>query len=202
MSPWKLFATAALACGFVAPASAQVEAISMTSLTVQRYDVLPNIDPDLGLACCAQLTFESGGDDDFVYIDADFAVAWSDALDRINISSRDIGLQLVTEGEPRQAWGRFSYFPQVERGGNSLNSRRPRDWPEENAGAYLNLIVQVPAGTTQAELLIGEAPNTLRIPITIPTEVSELPPGGQLLRHQGRQLRADARADDRGPFGP
>ena len=175
MSPLRTLAWAALGLGLAVPASAQVEAITLTGMTITRHDVLPNIDPDLAAPCCAQLVFESGSDDDFVYIDADFAVAWSEELDRINISSRDIGLQLPTEAEPRQAWARFNYFPELERGGNSLNARRPRDWPEENAGAYLNLVFQVPAGTTQAELLIGEGAEAMRIPVTIPGEVSELP---------------------------
>ena len=160
---------------FAAPVAAQTEALTLTNMTVTRYDVLPNLDTDIASPCCARHVFESGADTDFIYIDADFAVAWSDELERVQISSRDIGLQLANETEPRQAWGRFSFFPHVELGGTSLNARRPRDWPEENAGGYLNLVFEVPAGTTAATLVLGEGENTLQLPVDLNVPVSELP---------------------------
>lgn len=158
-----------------APAMAQVEALTLSSLTVTRHDVIPNVDPEMAMPCCATHVFESGADTDFIYIDADFAVAWTDALDRINISSRDIGLQLPTETDARQPWGRFSFFPRIERGGTSLNARRPRDWPEENAGAYFNAVFAVPAGATSATLVIGEGATAMQIPVDLGQPVTELP---------------------------
>ncbi|MEX3014819.1 hypothetical protein [Gymnodinialimonas hymeniacidonis] len=157
------------------PAFAQTDALTLSSLTVTRYDTMPNIDPDLASPCCALHTYESGEAEDFIYIDANFAVAWSDELERVQVRASDIGLQLDNETEARSAWGRFNFFPEVERGGNSLNARRPRDWPEENAGGHLDLVFSVPTGATSATLVIGEGEETMRIPVDLNVPVSEVP---------------------------
>lgn len=170
------FPVLALAAFAVAqPASAQTEALTLTSLTVARYDTIPNIDPDFASPCCASHTYESGETEDFIYIDANFAVAWSDELDRVQVRASDIGLQLDNEPEARPAWGRIDFFPEVERGGNSLNARRPRDWPEENAGGHLDLMFSVPAGATSATLVIGEGEASLRIPVDLNVPVTDVP---------------------------
>ncbi len=163
------------AAAISAPAFAQTDALTLSGLTVQRFDTLPNIDPDFASPCCASHTYESGEAEDFIYIDANFTVAWTDALDRVQISSGDIGLQLDNEPEPRAAWGRIDFFPEVERGGTSLNARRPRDWPEENAGGHLDLLFAVPAGATSATLVLGEGDDTLRIPVDLSVPVTEMP---------------------------
>lgn len=169
----------ALLCGVMAlPAShalAQTEALTLTNMTVTRHDVLPNIDTDVASACCALHVYESGADTDFIYLDVDFSVAWSDELDRIQISSNEIALQLPNETDPRQAWGRINYLPEIERGGNSLNARRPRDFPEETAGAYLNLVFAVPTEATEATLIIGEGVDALRLPVNLSVPVTEMP---------------------------
>ncbi len=157
------------------PVMAQVEALTMSNLTVTRYDTLPNIDTDVASACCAPHVYESGAEFDFVYLDLDFAVAWSEDLERINISSRDVTLQLPNETDARQAWARINQFPEIERGGAGLTARRPRDWPEEDAGAYLNIIYLVPAGASAATLNIGEGEDLLQIPVDLPGPVSEIP---------------------------
>lgn len=163
-----------------ASAFAQTEALTMTSMTITRHDVIPNIDTDMASACCAQHMYESGGDTDFIYLDVDFAVAWSDEVDRIQISSGDIGLQIPSETEPRAAWGRVNYFPSVERGGTSLSARRPRDFPEDNAGAYMNLVFAVPTGATQATLIIGEGAEAMRLPVDLAVPVTEMPRAASL----------------------
>lgn len=162
--------------------SAQTEGLTMTSMVITRHDVIPNISTDMASACCAQHTYESGSDTDFIYIDADFAVAWSDELDRIQISSSDIALEIPSETEPRQAWGRVNYFPDVERGGTSLNARRPRDFPEENAGAYMNLVFAVPTGATTATLVIGDPDDgaVMRLPVDLSVPVTEMPTAASL----------------------
>ncbi len=132
------------------PAMAQTEGLTMTSMTVTRLDMIPNLDTDMASACCSQHTYESGSDTDFIYLDVDFAVSWTEELDRIQVGSTDIALEIPSETDPRQAWGRVDYFPEVERGATSLNARRPRDFPEENAGAYMNLVFSVPTGATAA----------------------------------------------------
>lgn len=169
---------AALAALLALPAgmaSAQTEALTLTSMTVTRHDILRNIDTEMASPCCAQHTYESGGDTDFIYLDVDFAVAWSDELERIQISSSDIGLQFDNETEPRRPWGRVDFFPNVQRGGSSLSARRPRDFPDETAGAYLNLVFTVPTAATSATLIIGEGTEALRLPVDLTAEVTEMP---------------------------
>ncbi|MBL4627172.1 MAG: hypothetical protein JKY00_03905 [Roseicyclus sp.] len=158
-----------------APATAQVEALTLSNITVTRYESLPNIDPKMAMPCCARHTYESGGDYDFIYIDADFAVAWSDDLDRIQIRSSHIGLQLPGETDTRQAWGRINYFPEIERGGSSISARRPRDFPAETAGAFLNQVFAVPAGATEATLVIGEGADAMQIPVDLAVPITEMP---------------------------
>lgn len=172
------FAAAALAGLMALPAgfaSADTEALTLTSMTVTRHDILRNIDTEMASPCCAHHTYESGTDEDFIHLDVDFAVTWSDALERIQISSSDIGLQFDNEAEPRRPWGRIDFFPNVQRGGTSLSARRPRDFPEENAGAYLNLVFSVPTAATTATLIIGEGTAALRLPVELTVPITEMP---------------------------
>lgn len=182
IKPLKLVAFAALAALPAGIAAAQTEGLSMTAMTVTRHDVIRNIDTDMASACCATHTYESGGDTDFIYLDVDFAVAWSDELDRIQIGSSDIALEIPSETEPRQAWGRVDYFPEVDRGGTSLNARRPRDFPEENAGAYMNLVFAVPTAATTATLVIGDPDDgaVMRLPVNLAVPVTEMPTAASL----------------------
>lgn len=174
--PLKAVALAALMAAPATLASGQTEALTLTSMTVTRHDVLRNIDTEMASPCCARHTYESGADSDFIYLDVDFTVAWSDELERIQISSGDIGLQFDNEADPRRPWGRVDFFPNVQRGGSSLTARRPRDFPDETAGAYLNLVFTVPTAATTATLIIGEGTEALRLPVDLTAEVSELPP--------------------------
>lgn len=171
--------SAAILAGLMAiPATdavAQTEALTLTSMTVTRHDILRNIDTEMASPCCAQHTYESGADSDFIYLDVDFSVAWSDELERIQISSSDIELQFDNETEGRSAWGRVDFFPNVQRGGSSLSARRPRDFPDETAGAYLNLVFTVPTAATTATLVIGEGTDALRLPVDLAVETTEMP---------------------------
>lgn len=172
------FAVAALAGLMALPAgfaAADTGALTLTSLTVTRHDILRNIDTEMASPCCAQHTYESGADEDFIYLDVDFAVAWTDELERIQISSSDIALQFDNEADPRRPWGRIDFFPNVQRGGSSLSARRPRDFPEDNAGAYLNLVFSVPTAATTATLIIGEGTEALRLPVDLTAPVTEMP---------------------------
>lgn len=174
----KALAFAAMAAMMAVPgsqASAQTEALTLSSMTVTRHDILRNIDTEMASPCCAQHIYESGADTDFIYLDVDFAVAWSDEVERIQISSGDIALQLANETDPRMAWGRVDFFPDVDRGGSSLSARRPRDFPEDNAGAYLNLVFSVPTAATEATLIIGEGTDALRLPVDLTAQVTEMP---------------------------
>jgi hypothetical protein len=172
-----LFAAAAtLGLGLATgSAVAQTEALTLSSMTVTRHDILRNIDPEMAAPCCALHVYESGAESDFIYLDVDFAVAWSDELDRIQVSSSDISLQLDNETEARRPWGRVDFYPNVQRGGSSLSARRPRDYPDETAGAYLNLVFSVPASATSATLIIGEGSDALRLPVDLGVEVTEMP---------------------------
>lgn len=192
-----IFAAAGLA--IATPVMAQVEGLTLSSITVTRHETLTNLDPDMAMPCCATHVFESGADEDFIYIDADFAVAWSDELDRINIGSRFITLQLPNETDARQAWGRVDFFPEVERGGTSLNARRPRDFPDENAGAYLNLMFAVPSGATTAVLSIGEGSDSIQIPVDLTPEQSVFPAAASLydIKVNGISTTTELTTEDR-----
>lgn len=155
------------------PALAQ-SPLTPVSISVTRFDTLPRLEPDYGMACCALPVAESGPDSDFYYVDMDFNVAWSDELDRISYSSRDI--LLYFEGgdeEGLRPFARINYLPIVEMSGGSISARRPRDWPDETAQAFLNQLWQVPAGVTQANLVIGEEGDQIEITLNFDIPVSE-----------------------------
>ncbi|GAB5445562.1 hypothetical protein [Gymnodinialimonas sp.] len=181
----KSLGMAAVAGLMALPASsvlAQTEALTLSTMTVTRHDIIRTNDTDMASPCCAQHTYESGADTDFIYIDADFAVAWSDELDRIQISSSDITLEIPGETDARAAWGRVDYFPHVMRSGTSLNARRPRDFPDETAGAYLNLVFTVPTAATTATLVIGDPEDgaVMRLPVDLTAQPTELPTAASL----------------------
>ncbi len=162
------------AAGVAAPVWAD-SPLTLSSMTVTRHDTLVNYDTDTGLLCCARQVYLSGEDVDFIYVDADFDLAWSDDLDSVSYNSREILLQLPGAVEPIQAWWRVSFVPHVESSGPSIRARKPRDFPEETAGAYLNAVFSIPPGVGSATLLIGPEDERLSLNIAIPAGESEMP---------------------------
>ncbi len=157
-----------------APVLAQ-SPLTPVSISVTRYDTLPQLQPDHGMACCALPMLESGPGQDFYYIDLDFNVAWSDDLDRVSISGRDILLHFEGGDEDGlRAFGRINYLPMVELSGGSISARRPRDWPDETAQAFLNNLWMVPDGVTQATLTVGEEGEQFAIILNLDIPVSEM----------------------------
>jgi hypothetical protein len=158
-----------------APAQA-ASPLTPATVTVTRHEGFKNFDPDVGLPCCAGQVFLSGPEVDFLYLDIDFDIAWSDDLDSISYTSRDIVLVLPGVEEPIEACGRVAFMPVVEVSGAAMRARRPGGWPDETAGAYLNTVFAIPAGTKTATLLVGEGDDQLSLPIEVPAEATELPP--------------------------
>lgn len=164
-----------LAVSMFTPAQA-TSPLSPAMVTVTRHESFKNFDPDVGLPCCAGQVFLSGPEVDFLYLDIDFDIAWSDELDAISYTSRDIVLALTGLEQPIEAWGRVAFMPVVEVSGAAMRVRRPSDWPDETAGAHLNTVFAIPVGTSTATLLIGEGDDQLSLPIEVPGEAAEMPP--------------------------
>ncbi len=175
MRPSLFVTSIGLVVSMFAPAQA-ASPLTPATVTVTRHDSFKNFDPDVGLTCCAGQVFLSGPAVDFVYLDIDFDIAWSDDLASISYSSRDIVLVLPGVEEPVQAWGRVSFMPVVEVSGAGMRARRPSGWPDETAGAYLNTVFAIPQGLTTATLIIGEGDDQLSLSIEVPAEATEMPP--------------------------
>jgi hypothetical protein len=150
--------------------------LTPTEVTVTRHDTFINYDTDTGIVCCAHQVYLSGADADFIYIDADFDVAWSEDLDSVSYNSREILLAYDGAEEPIQSWGRVAYMPVVEASGASVRARRPRDFPDETVPAFLNAVFTVPNGIATATLLVGPEEARISVPITIPAGTTEMPP--------------------------
>ncbi|MAM60890.1 hypothetical protein [Maritimibacter sp. UBA3975] len=179
LSPARLSCVLFLAA---APALAQdgPPPISPIDIQVTRLDTIPNLSVDNAAPCCARETFESGEEADFLYLDIDFDVAWSEEVDKLSLSGRDT-IFLMPEGvtdieQAIQAWGSVSYFPEVEIRTVSMSTRRPRNWPDEDRDAHLNAVFTVPAGLTGATLLIGDPEaGQVEVPLDLSGPASELP---------------------------
>ncbi len=146
--------------------------ITLSSVTVERYAELIENGTEGGVACCAPLVLSQPGHH-FVYVQAIYDVAWSDTLDRINVSSSDIGILLPGDTEPRQMVGRVSRVGQFDLGGNSLHASRPRDWPASTEQAYLNAVFLVPDTVTTGTLVFDETGYSQEI--SLAAEVTEFP---------------------------
>lgn len=173
---------ATLAIGGASLAAAQDAAalpISLSSVTIERYAALTESGTDGGVACCAPMVLSQPGHH-FVYVHAVFDVAWSDTLDRISISSGDIGLQLPGDAEPRAMVGRMSAVGEFDLSGTSINARRPRDWPAETEQAHLNAVFLVPDSIANGTLVIEEG--TFTQEISLAAEVMELTAPASLVR--------------------
>ena len=141
--------------------------LTLAGVTVQRYDTLPNFSGDTGVFCCASHVNESGPDADFIHVTAAFDVAFSDTLDRVSVSSSDILLMLPGAAEGLRAVGRFSHVPVFEYGSQTINARRPRDWPNETEQGFLSAVWLVPNAAASAVLQIGEEGARLDVPLDL-----------------------------------
>jgi len=150
--------------------------LSPTSITVQRYDAIPNFSGDSGIFCCATHVHRSGGEADYYHIRMVFDVAFSDAVDRVSINSSDILLMLPGAEEGLRAIGHFDHMPVYEPGATSIYARRPRDFPAETEQAFLDAVWVVPEGVTSATMQIGdpEDGNVLNVPLDLDVGVTSV----------------------------
>jgi hypothetical protein len=159
---------AALLCGILAAAPALAQSpLTPVAVAIQRYDQIVNATGDTGLACCAPHVLESGPAADFVYIRMIFDVAFSDTLDRVSINSSDILLMPPGGGEGLRAIGHYDHVGVFDEGASSLFVRRPRDWPNETAQAFVDQVWIVPDGMATATLQIGEEGARIAVPVDL-----------------------------------
>ncbi|TBX27681.1 hypothetical protein [Nioella sediminis] len=163
------FASIGLAAITALPALAQ-SPLSLSGMSVYRYETLVDHSGNSGSFCCAPYVL-GGPDGHFFYIRAIFDVAWSDDLDRISYSSSDITLMLPGDEEGRRAQGRYDWYGVFTPSAGSMSERRPRDFPEETAQAFLNGVWYLPREATTATLIIGEDDDMLEIPVNLAVEV-------------------------------
>lgn len=145
--------------------------LTLVGMSVYRYDSLIDHSGDSGSFCCAPYV-RGDADGQFYYVRAIFDVAWSEDLDRVSVGSSDILLSLPDDEEGRRAVGRYDWFGIFNPSPDSISERRPRDWPDETAQAFLNAIWYLPAGSTSATLAIGEDDEILEVPVNLNVEVS------------------------------
>lgn len=152
------------------PAIAQTESpLTLSGMSVYRYETLVDHSGNSGSFCCAPYVL-GGPDGHFLYIRAIFDVAWSDELERISYGSSEITLMLPGDEEGRRAVGRYDWFGVFTPSAGSMSERRPRDFPEENAQAFINSIWYLPREATTATLMIGDDDHTLEVPVNLAVE--------------------------------
>ncbi|MCB1407385.1 MAG: hypothetical protein KDK01_14310 [Rhodobacteraceae bacterium] len=79
---------------------------------------------------------------------------WSDEVQRVSVSSRDIRL-VLPDGTELGAVGGHPNWGQMTLQSRSLSGSRPRDFPTDDRDLYWNGIFIVPKGTTTATLRLG-----------------------------------------------
>jgi hypothetical protein len=88
-------------------------------------------------------------------IRAVFDVPWSDELDRLSVSSRDIAL-ILPDGTEVASFGSYEYWGMMHTIAQGISISRPRDYPEEDEDLYWQSLYLVPEGTASAVLRIGD----------------------------------------------
>ncbi|MBY4892638.1 hypothetical protein KUL25_07655 [Rhodobacteraceae bacterium N5(2021)] len=156
---------------FVTAQEVESVPITLSSIAIERYAELTESDADGGVACCAPVVLHQPGHH-FVYVRAIYDVAWTEEIDRVNVSFSDIGLQLPGDAEPRQMVGRMAAVGEFQLSGTSLTARRPRDWPDETEQAYLNAVFLVPETITSGTLVFQDTDYSQEI--SLEAEVTEL----------------------------
>jgi hypothetical protein len=174
---------AALFCGLfaAAPALAQSPLMPVT-VSIQRYDQIVNATGDTGLACCAPHILESGPATDFLHIRMVFDVAFSDTLDRVSVNSSDIVLMLPGAEEGLRAIGHYDHVGIFDEGASGIFARRPRDWPNETAQAFVDSVWMVPDGVTTATLQVGEEGAQIAVPVDLNVAQSQPVSPGQTVQ--------------------
>ena len=173
--PVRCLIGAVLCAGLVPPAAQAQESGPFVSFQAYRYDSLINTDEDVGLPCCFPHVVGTPGEM-LIHLSAVIDVPWSEELDRISVSARDLTLAVPGEEEPRTQVGHYDRVGIFEAGTSSVSASRPRDFPESDEHALMETVWSLPEGTTSATLTFGEF---FSIDIDIPQEVSEpLTPGG------------------------
>lgn len=79
---------------------------------------------------------------------------WSDEVQRVSVSSRDIRL-ILADGTEVAAVGGHPNWGQATLQSRSLSGSRPRDFPDEDRDLYWNGLFIVPKGTDTATLRLG-----------------------------------------------
>lgn len=144
------------------------------SFEVHRYESLINTDEDVGLPCCFPHVVGNPGEA-LIHLSAVVDVPWSEELDRVSVSARDLTLTVPGEEEPRTQIGSYDAVGLFEAGTSSVSASRPRDWPEEDEHLKMETVWSLPADATTATLTFGEFFTT---EVTIPQSPSEpLTPG-------------------------
>lgn len=97
---------------------------------------------------------------------------WSDSVERVQASARDIRLVLPdgTELEPQ---GGYQYWGQLSLIARTVSARRPRNFPEEDQDIAWNGLFVVPEGISEATLTIGG--NDIRYSTTISVPKTSAP---------------------------
>lgn len=134
--------------------------LTVKSAEVTRLDTVPNYNATDSLICCAMEVFESGPDQDFVYLHILFDVEWSEDVQRISYYGGDaIFLKLPGQTDPETfqvPWGQMDWFPEARATAPSINVNRDRKWPEVDNDVYLDAFFTVPFDVTEAILVIGK----------------------------------------------
>lgn len=102
-----------------------------------------------------------------VDVRAVFDGPWSDSVERVNVNARDIHL-VLPDGTELSPIGGYQNWGQVQLLTRSLNGRRPRNYPTEDADMAWNGLFRVPKGVDAARLVIGGDAASFSADVAIP----------------------------------
>ncbi|MCB1398144.1 MAG: hypothetical protein H6898_07550 [Rhodobacter sp.] len=164
ISPRSL-ALAALTAALASPALAQIE---LTPLTIEArsYDAVDSWqERPYRPAGVVEVVHMPGN----ILLDvrAVFDGPWSDTVERLSVSARDIAL-ILPDGTEMPVIGGYPNWGQLALQGRSMSGRRPRDFPTSDSDLYWNGLFVVPKGVSQATLRIGGDDAHYEGPVTIP----------------------------------
>jgi hypothetical protein len=155
-------AAVALAAG---AAAAQDEAVPLTVDTLE-VTAFPSvvIAEDDRYPCCFPETIAPEGQV-LLLVEAVFEPPWTEEVDNLRISSRDIALTGAGAEEPLPLIGSYEYHGFFRLRAPSLSARKPRNWPDESEPVHFNGVFLVPADAGELSLDLG---GSVTIPVTVP----------------------------------
>ncbi len=129
------------------------DALTIERLTVQAFQGVP-VDNDHLLACCAPQMITRDGQV-LLWVRATFAPPWTEEVETVRVSHRDVALQVAGTDELLPIIGTYDLYGFFEVRTPHLAATRPGVWPERDPPVFFNAVFAVPEGAEAFTLDFG-----------------------------------------------